>query len=105
MKHIINLAFDVDDQRIVDLIETNAEKEVIQEIKNQVEKRFISRYYNDDPLYAMVKDECQKICVEHESEIIERAVKLVAEKIMRKKSMKEKIKELEGTINDKLLER
>lgn len=100
MKHIVNLAFDVDDQRIVDLIETNAEKEVIQEIKNKVEKRFITRYYSNDPLRDMVEIECRKICLEHENEIVERAVKLVAEKIMRKKSMKEKIKELEETINE-----
>ena len=100
MQHIVNLAFDVDDQRIVDLIETNAEKEVIQDIKDQVEKRFISRYYNNDPLHAMVKDECQKICMEHENEIVERAIKLVAEKIMRKKSIKEKITELEEMKND-----
>lgn len=95
MQHIINLAFDVDDQRIIDSIETHAEATVINDIKNQVEKRFMTRYYSNDPLRSIVEDECRKICVEHENEIVERAIKLVAEKIMRKKSIKEKIAELE----------
>lgn len=100
MQHIINLAFDVDDQRIIDSIETNAEKEVVQDIKNQVEKRFMTRYYSNDPLRDMVEKECRKICLEHEDEIVERAIKLVAEKILRKKSMKEKITELEKAVEN-----
>lgn len=95
MQHIVNLAFDVDDQKIINSIETNAEKEVINEIKDKVEKRFMTRYYSNDPLREIVEKECRKICLEHEDEIIEKAIKLVAEKIMRKKSMKEKIAELE----------
>lgn len=100
MQHIINLAFDVDDQRIIDSIETNAEKTVIQDIKNQVEKRFMTRYYSNDPLRDLVEMECRKIVLKNENEITERAVKLVAEKIMRKKSIKEKITELEEMKND-----
>lgn len=96
MKHIINLAFDVDDQKIIDSIETNAEKEVTNEIKNQVEKRFLMKYYSNDPLRDMVEKECRRLCLEHEDEIVERAVKLVAQKILRKKSIKEKIAELEA---------
>lgn len=100
MQHIINLAFDVDDQRIVDSIETHAEATVINDIKNQVEKRFMTRYYSNDPLRDLVEMECRKIVLKNENEIIERAVKLVAEKIMRKKSIKEKITELEEMKND-----
>ena len=100
MQHIINLAFDVDDQKIIDSIEKHAEATIINDIQKQVEKRFMTRYYSNDPLHEIVEKECRKICLEHENEIVERAIKLVAEKILRKKSIREKITELEKVVEN-----
>ena len=45
MQHIVQIAFDFDDDKVVKSIEANVEKEVIKNITKEIEKEFFEKSY------------------------------------------------------------
>ena len=93
MQHIINLAIDVEDERIVKSIEQNVEDKVIASITKTitdrlVEKDWYGRVKSYRPLDDMVANRIDSILADHKDLIIETAATKLAEKIARSKAGK-----------------
>ena len=95
MEHIVQFAINFDDQRITQAVEKNAEKAIIDDLKEKVnDKLFKSNYYggHGDPrngfsgwMTARVEDFLEA----HKREIIETAGHYLAEKLSRTKAARE----------------
>lgn len=99
MQHIINVAFDFDDEAVAKKIKENAERVVLGEIRKDVEGYLfnVSRYYKDDRnrIEEISKDYLNKILEEHKDQIITMAVERLADRLSRTKAAREKIQGLE----------
>lgn len=98
MEHIVQFAISIDDDRIAKSIEENVEKQVINNITEQV-KGIITRkyYYSGDeyePLKNMVKRQIEKVIEEHKDYILENAAKILADKLARSKAGKQLLEDL-----------
>lgn len=99
MEHILQIGINVDDEAIKRGIEEQAEQKIIKEIKQQVaNKLFQSSGYgrrNVDPERDQLSEFSKNIVEEwlnkYKNEIITEAAKVIAEKMMRSKIIKEKI--------------
>lgn len=101
MEHVVQFAVGIDDQRIVNLVEENASKQIIGELKQQVANRiFRSNYYgeNVDPNHDKLSDTSERIVSgflnENKDVIVQRASEILADKMFRSKTMRDKIKDL-----------
>lgn len=100
MEHVVQFAVGIDDQRIVNLVEENASKQIIGELKQQVANRiFRSSYYgqNVDPYHDKLSDTSERIVSgflnENKDIIVQRASEILADKMFRSKTMRDKIKD------------
>lgn len=89
MQHIINVAFDFDDQRITESIENQVEQQVVHNITEEVkhlifEKRWGNNYNenNPTPLRRMIEDQIAIILDEHKAEITNNASKMLSGKLL-----------------------
>ena len=100
MQHIVNIAFDFDDDKVTQAIHENVEKKVIDNITDEVKavmyrKRYYYGKYDDNqPLRNMVMEEVEKMVANHKDVIIAETCKMLTEKIARSKAMKDAIGEL-----------
>ena len=100
MEHIIQFAIGIDDDRIVKLVEDNASKQIIGDLKQQVANRIFSTYYcgqNANPSTDKLSDLSVQIVSDflkdNKDVIVERASELLADKILKSKTMRDKIKD------------
>lgn len=96
MEHIVQFAINIDDDRIRKIIEETAEKQIIEEIKKEVERSIFQSYYsggiNKGHLQMWATDKLiNSIIEENKEQIIEQAVKSLADKLGRTKMAKEKL--------------
>ena len=100
MDHIIQFAIGIDDDRIVKLVEDNASKQIIGDLKQQVANRIFSAYYcgqNANPSTDKLSDLSVQIVSDflkdNKDVIVERASELLADKVLKSKTMRDKIKD------------
>lgn len=102
MEHIVQFAVGIDDKAIVENVTKHAEETITKELTQQVRNRlFESSYYNKnatekDPLNAYAERLLTKWLDDHKEEIVDKAAKLLADKLSRTKAVKERaVKEIE----------
>lgn len=99
MQHIINVAFDFNDEAVAKKIEENAERVVLGEIREQIEKYLFnnSKYYHLDKnrIEVISQGILEKLMEENKDRIIDLAVEKLAERLSRTKAAREKIQGLE----------
>lgn len=102
MQHIVNIAFDFDDETVRKNIEKNVEEEIIKSIRRDIEVEVFqsNTYYGYNHLADYCKSTVDAIIRERQDEIVEKAIKLLAEKLSRKKFVKEKVGDLLEQIED-----
>ena len=94
MEHILQFGINIDDDRIIKIIETKAEKEIIKTLTNQVGRAiFQINYYNRDDynehcLSNYSKRLLQTFFEDHKTEIIDSAAKHLADRLARSKAGK-----------------
>lgn len=100
MEHVIQFAVGIDDDRIVNLVEANASKQIIGELKQQVANRIFSANYYDknaDPSRDKLSEASVKIVSDflkdNKDNIVERASEILADKMFKSKTIREKIKD------------
>lgn len=99
MQHIINVAFDFDDEKISKSIESQVYKKVTDNITEEVKKIMYRKrwtgcnYRMDDsePLRKMVEMNIKDIVEEHREEIITMAADKLADSLRRSKAVKEAV--------------
>lgn len=98
MQHIVNVAFDFDDETVKKSIEANVENEIIKRIQAKIEREVFSSGYCYNSGRSNLQEYCHEtikdILLRREDEIVEKAIKLLAEKLARKKFVKDKPGEL-----------
>lgn len=103
MEHFVQFAISVDDNAIKERIESNVEREVIQEITKKVEEVIYNKYaYRDpkEPLKNMVKARIDVIFTEEKDTIIEMASKILADRLLKSKKGKELLEQYEVQEDD-----
>lgn len=91
MQHIIQFAFDFEDDKIRRSIEENIESQVLSNIQKQIEKEYFTKRWGEDPLGDMVSGTVSKVITEHKEEIVDMAAKLLCERLLKRKGVKEQI--------------
>lgn len=103
MQHIINVAFDFDDKKIANSIESQVHKEVVNNITEEVKKIIFTKKWSyskpydksdPEPLKQMIEYEASKVIEENKDVVIDGAIKLLAERLSRTKKVKEAVGEL-----------
>lgn len=103
--HIVNIAFDFDDDKVRKTLEESAEKKVLDNLLTDIKKAICNKsdnYYgfNAKPsdenftggLKAIVYDEIDKVLLDNKDKIIEIAADKLAERLSKTKAAKELIK-------------
>lgn len=100
MEHIVQFGIGIDDDRIVKLVEENASTQIIGELKQQVANRIFSAPYygkNANPSRDRLSDTSEKIVAdflrENTSAIVERASEILADRMLKSKTVRDKLKE------------
>lgn len=100
MEHVIQFAVGIDDDRIVNLVEGSARKQIIGELKQQVANRIFSANYYDknaDPSRDQLSEASVQIVSDflkaNKDTIVERASEILADKMFKSKTIREKIKD------------
>jgi hypothetical protein len=95
MQHIFNIASDIEDEHIKNMIEEQAKSEVIKMICSKVESVIYGHYYgtqvnkNDlSPLRDMVCRKIDETIKENKDYILNEAAKILADKLLRTKAAK-----------------
>lgn len=104
MQHIVNVAFDFDDQKVASSIEEQVEKDVVNNITEEVKKIIYEKRWgmygkpydeNDpSPLKRMVNSIISEVVEENKDVIIDGAIKLLADKLSKTKRVREAVGEL-----------
>ena len=87
MQHLIQFAFDFEDDNIRKKIESGIEKQIVSKIQNDIQKEYFAKRWGDDPIANMVSSQVKVIVEGNKDLIIEKASKILAEKISRKKGI------------------
>lgn len=105
--HIVNVAFDYDDDKVRKVLEDTAYDAVIKDIKKDVMEAVIDsplkkgESFFKEKLRYMVQDSIDSMLEDYKSEIIESAAEKLAERFSRTKAFKDKMKEaMKGGVND-----
>lgn len=102
MQHVVTVAFDFDDRAVQKIVESGAEKKVVEEIKQQMLQRiYRTRGYSNqkidpcyDPFSEWTESVIRDIFNENREEIMNRAAKLVADSVKKSKYYKEGIADI-----------
>lgn len=89
MEHIVQFGVTVDDEMIKNLIVRKASETVINEVKRELGVN--DRYYSDNVVNKMVSNEVQNQFNLHKEEIIEATAKVLTEKLIKTKLVKERV--------------
>lgn len=87
MQHLIQFTFDFEDDNIRKKIESGIEKQIVSKIQNDIQKEYFAKRWGDDPIANMVSSQVKEIVENNKDLIIEKASKILAEKISRKKGV------------------
>lgn len=106
MEHILNIAFDFDDDKVRQTAENAANKEMDKIVKNIVLDKIApmsSGYYGRQErdwsrLWKEVEDAIAKILSDSSDEIIEKAADKLVKSVRSSKSWKEKVAEIEEAV-------
>ena len=102
MQHIFNVAIEFEDEQIQNMIYAKAEKEVIKKVIQDVENAIYehSCWNKDDSnernrrgVTQLIKDYTDKFFDDNKNEIIDRASRMLADRLSRTKAAKELVKE------------
>ena len=85
MQHLIQFTFDFEDDNIRKKIESGIEKQVVSKIQDDIKNEYLTKRWRDDPIANMVSSQVKNIVEDNKDLIIEKASKILAEKISRKK--------------------
>lgn len=100
MQHIINFAIDIEDERIQQMVEKNAEKQIINTITKEIEDIIYHKSYyggkSNEPLRNMVLNEIDVLLKENKDVILSEASRILADKLFRSKAGKALLEELKG---------
>ena len=96
MEHILNIAFDFDDNRVRNVIEKQACEQVINKLAKDIENALAAEasgyYYNrskvGDSIAAIAKSRVDRIIDDNKDIIIQEAAKQLADRLMRTKAAK-----------------
>ena len=96
MEHILNIAFDFDDNRVRNVIEKQACEQVINKLSKDIEKALAAEasgyYYKrskvGDGIAAIAKSRVDRIIDDNKDIIIQEAAKQLADRLMRTKAAK-----------------
>lgn len=97
MEHIVQFAINFDDQRITEMVEERAEKEITASLEQKVcDRLFKTRYYGGkgDPKEGFnnwMNGQVENFLDAHKQEIIEMAGRFLADRLLRTKAAKEMI--------------
>lgn len=102
MQHVVTVAFDFDDKTVQKIIESGAEKKIIEEIKGMMlQKIYRSRSWGSrkiepeyDPFSEWTESIIRELFNENREEIMNRAAKLVADSVKKSKYYKEGINDI-----------
>ena len=102
MQHVVTVAFDFDDKTIQKIVESSAEKKIVEEIKDMMlQKIYRSRGWNsktidpkNDPFSEWTESIIRDLFNENKEEIMDRAAKLVADSVKKSKYYKEGIADI-----------
>lgn len=98
MQHIVQIAFDFDDEKVTKSIEKNVESEVIKNITGEVKREFIEkRYGNESGLKDVVAAVVKEVIEEKKNDIVKMASQMLCDKLFRTKAVKEAA--LEAVLN------
>lgn len=96
MEHIIQMAINMEDEKIVERVEETAEKQIIQTLTDRVEDVISEKrgwYANSErdytPLKEMVSEQIIKILDDNKDFILAEASKILADKLARSKAGRE----------------
>lgn len=85
MQHLIQFTFDFEDDNIRKKIESGIEKQIVSKIQDDIKRDYLTKKWGDDPIANMVSAQVKEIVEDNKDLIIEKASKVLAEKISRKK--------------------
>lgn len=88
MEHIVQFGITVDDDAIKNLITSKASETVVNEVKREL--GVDNRYFPNNVVKKMVSDEVLNQFNLHKEEIIEATAKVLAEKLIKTKLVKER---------------
>ena len=89
MEHIVQFGITVDDDAIKNLIVNKASETVVKEVKREL--GVDNKYFSNGVVTKMVSDEVQNQFKLHKEEIIEATAKVLAEKLIKTKLVKERV--------------
>ena len=93
MQHIIQFAFDFEDDRIRKSIEQNIENQIVSNIESQLNKQYFEKRWGDNPVENMVSESVKKIMSENKDKIIQTTARMLCERLVRKKGFAEQVLE------------
>lgn len=85
MQHLIQFTFDFEDDNIRKKIESGIEKQIVSKIQDDIKRDYLTKKWGDDPIANMVSAQVKQVVEDNKDLIIEKASKVLAEKISRKK--------------------
>lgn len=98
MQHIVNVAFDFDDERVKKILEDTTVDTIQREIKQSVideifEKQWGNKHANPerDPFREWVRQYIKDLLVEYKDDICKQAAKELVEKFSKSNSFREKV--------------
>lgn len=93
MQHIIQFAFDFEDDRIRKSIEQNIENQIVSNIESQLNKQYLEKRWGDNPVESMVSESVKKIMRENKDEIIKTTARMLCERLIRRKGFTDQVLE------------
>ena len=91
LQHIIQFAFDFEDDKIRESIEQNIENQIVKNVQKQIEKGYFEKRWGENPVDNLVATQVKSVIDKHKDEIIERTAHLLCERLLRRKDVKEQI--------------
>lgn len=98
MQHLIQFTFDFEDDNVRKKIESGIEQHIVSKIQNDIQRDYFTKKWGDDPIATMVSAQVKQIVEDNKDLIIEKASKIIAEKISRKKGTTDAV--INGAIDE-----
>lgn len=97
-EHIVQLSLSIDDNRIEEILERNAYKDIIDSIKNDMARQLPKKYRSHWGEHgidwrSVAENVISEFVIEHKDEVIDAASKEVAASIKRSKRYREAVEE------------
>lgn len=93
MQHIIQFAFDFEDDRVRKSIEESIENQIVSNIESQLNKQYFEKRWGDNPVENMVSESVKKIMRENKDEIIKTTARMLCERLIRRKGFSDQVSE------------